>query len=112
MTTAANGFEGAINLRLRVVVARQHIVAVLYDIEMDVFERDVHRVRRRGSRGLRDEQATNSKGGSPVVHRPSAGCLRALRAARQRERTHDFMELYAIRSGIEGTVCQSVRMCG
>ncbi len=36
----------------------------------------------------------------------------ALRAARQREKTHDFMKLYATRSGIEGTVSQGVRTCG
>ena len=36
----------------------------------------------------------------------------ALRAARQREKTHDFVELYAKRSGIEGTVSQAVRICG
>jgi transposase len=36
----------------------------------------------------------------------------ALRAARQREKTRDFVELYARRSGIEGTVSQGVRTCG
>jgi len=36
----------------------------------------------------------------------------ALRAAREREKTRDFMELYANRSGIEGTVSQGVRTCG
>ena len=36
----------------------------------------------------------------------------ALRAARQREKTHEFMQLYAKRSGIEGTVSQGVRVCG
>jgi transposase len=36
----------------------------------------------------------------------------ALRAAREREKTRDFMELYASRSGIEGTVSQGVRTCG
>jgi transposase len=36
----------------------------------------------------------------------------ALRAAREREKTHDFIALYANRSGIEGTVSQGVRTCG
>ncbi|MBV9326257.1 MAG: transposase, partial [Chloroflexi bacterium] len=36
----------------------------------------------------------------------------ALRAAREREKTHEFMRLYANRSGIEGTVSQGVRVCG
>jgi transposase len=36
----------------------------------------------------------------------------ALRAARQREKTRAFMDLYANRSGIEGTVSQGVRTCG
>ena len=36
----------------------------------------------------------------------------ALRAARERGKTRDFMELYANRSGIEGTVSQGVRTCG
>jgi transposase len=36
----------------------------------------------------------------------------ALRAARQREKTRAFMDLYAKRSGIEGTVSQGVRTCG
>jgi transposase len=36
----------------------------------------------------------------------------ALRAARDREKTRDFMALYANRSGIEGTVSQGVRTCG
>ena len=36
----------------------------------------------------------------------------ALCAAREREKTRDFMELYANRSGIEGTVSQGVRTCG
>ena len=33
-------------------------------------------------------------------------------AARQREKTPEFMELYANRSGVEGTVSQAVRTCG
>src|SRR6266849_3996514 len=36
----------------------------------------------------------------------------ALRAARQREKTRAFAELYAIRSGMEGTISQGVRRCG
>jgi hypothetical protein len=36
----------------------------------------------------------------------------ALRAAREREKTRDFIALYASRSGIEGTVSRGVRTCG
>jgi len=36
----------------------------------------------------------------------------ALRAARLREKTREFTDLYANRSGIEGTVSQGVRSCG
>jgi len=36
----------------------------------------------------------------------------ALRAARQREKTPAFAELYASRSGVEGTISQGVRACG
>ncbi len=36
----------------------------------------------------------------------------ALCAAREREKTRDFVEVYANRSGIEGTVSQGVRTCG
>jgi len=35
----------------------------------------------------------------------------ALRAARQREKTRAFVELYANRSGVEGTISQGVRTC-
>jgi transposase len=36
----------------------------------------------------------------------------ALLAGRQREQTEEFVELYAIRAGVEGTIAQGVRSCG
>jgi transposase len=36
----------------------------------------------------------------------------ALKIARERERTDDFLALYAKRAGIEGTILRSVRTCG
>jgi transposase len=36
----------------------------------------------------------------------------ALLAGRQREQTEEFVELYAVRAGVEGTIAQAVRSCG
>jgi transposase len=46
-----------------------------------------------------------------VDHGPTPVAYDALRAARQRDRTWDFIDLDAKRSGIEGTISQGVRAC-
>jgi transposase len=48
---------------------------------------------------------------TPADHVRQQAAYEALRAARQREKTRAFAELYANRSGVEGTISQGVRTC-
>src|SRR5215213_9850003 len=54
-------------------------------------------------------------GGAPEgeAHRPSRrGAYIALQAARQRQKTPEFISTYALRAGVEATVSQAVRAFG
>ena len=46
-----------------------------------------------------------------LILRPDEVSYNALQEARQRQETKEFWALYALRSGIEGTVAQAVRTC-